>query len=146
VASGIRRDEFSPNSYKHEAAPFPLSGEIMANIYFFRDIYGNTLEDVDWFYTDLPPRRERVYTLSADSRGGGLQNNDIFFQQEFGPEMPMLAATGTTVRLRNDTSETRRVYFMIGVNQANFLVGATGGRVGHYNLRFVSEVPVVPPG
>lgn len=56
VSTDLIRDIHEPNDSK-ESATY-LESDREANIFFYRSQLGHTIEDVDWYYVTIPPRRQ----------------------------------------------------------------------------------------
>jgi hypothetical protein len=138
VSDVIRRDQYEPND-THDAAT-PFIDVLDANIFYYQDNLGDSLEDVDWYYIDLEPRRYVVLKVWFPT-GSNIGPNQLYFSEEGGAMLVIdnnFITNGTN--LYNYEYVKVRRYFKISVDPTNFISGAArGGKIGNYQIKYISS-------
>lgn len=105
-----------------------------ATIFYYRDAWGNEIEDRDWYYMVVPPRS--FITVAATN----LSNTDLgeLFFQVAGETPRLLSITGGERKLFNFELGPRAVYFQIYVAKDTFVgeLSAAGGKIAAYRLEY----------
>jgi hypothetical protein len=144
IASDSVHDEQENNDTQAQAKELDRS-HVLANIFYFRDRNGATLEDVDHYYLDVKPMHRVVITLGIDTDRGNLRAEDLYFAQEGLAPQLMLAQNGVNITLHNTNYATKRIYFSIYPNRLKFIDSlASGGKFGFYRIDFLEEAPYQP--
>ncbi len=142
IASDTIKDNYENNDTKETSALFP--DFITANIYYYENLYGNTMEDKDWYRVMIPPRKFMVinilneYNLNSqtDSSGtisdlslivvDGIKDDNVEFNAEY--------------NLVNDQNESKIKYFCIYPNREKFISSSPSpgvrGKLGIYRIDF----------
>jgi hypothetical protein len=106
----------------------------------YQDNFGDSLDDVDWYYIDLEPRRYVVLKVWFPT-GSNIGPNQLYFSEEGGALLVIdnnFISNGTN--LYNYEYVPVRRYFRITVYPSNFIAGTTyGGKIGNYQLKFISS-------
>ncbi|MCG8573228.1 MAG: hypothetical protein MJB14_24095 [Spirochaetes bacterium] len=143
AASSVRNDQYEFNEVYNKAASFDNKTE--ANIYYFRDGFGNELVDNDWYSIEIEPKK--VVTLEITNLDNLDISNDIFFMVKGEIKIDGPAGGGSfTVTIENAENTKETMYFLIGIDKEDFtgIVGGTGGRIGYYEIHFIQEENIVP--
>jgi hypothetical protein len=132
VGSATVCDAYENNDTKDQAKEFVNT--VDANIFYYKDAPGNTLEDTDWYWVTIGPRQYMTISITL---GNKLSDNDITFGLE--GASPINIISNHTYEIRNTDYSTRQFRFVIAINRDNFLASsvAAGGRLGFYQIQFV---------
>ena len=106
---------FEGKSYAYEAHATWLEYDRICNIPCVRYVTGNReVMDCDWFYVDIPPRREAHIVVSQDNLEGNKTEGartQLKFQQPGLEGQPINQKTAN--KIRNTSFRTKRFYFKI---------------------------------
>ncbi len=112
-SSECRKDACEPNDT--EAHATWLEYDRICNIPCVRYVTGNReVMDCDWFYVDIPPRREAHIVVSQDNLEGNKTEGartQLKFQQPGLEGQPINQKTAN--KIRNTSFRTKRFYFKI---------------------------------
>jgi len=140
VGSAVRKDEHEPNDSSETAVPF--EDGMACNIFAFRDGFGNSLIDVDYYSITVP----------ADSRAvlefvdfANLAADELVVQViRDGVEFPL--TDGQELSIDNDELEQRTLVFRVYVDTGEFFgsggSGAGGGAVAAYQIDLIRTEPL----
>jgi hypothetical protein len=132
VGSAIVCDAYENDDTKDMAKEFVNT--LDANIFYYKDASGNTLEDTDWYWVTIGPRQYMTIRITLVSN---LSNQEITFGLE--GASPINIISNNTYEIRNNDYSTRQFRFVIAINRDNFLGSSSpsGGRLGFYQIQFV---------
>jgi hypothetical protein len=139
VGFNITKDAYEENNTKTTAVS--LDSITKCNIYYFKDTYGNFLQDFDWFYVDL---KARTYMTIQFTTFDNLKEGDIECNQESYQTKSL--STGKEVEIRNDEYYDQRLYFQVAVVPTVFIQNSTfsGGKMGDYTINIVQINSIIP--
>jgi|GEM_PF-4292996 len=118
------------NNTKSKATTYTET--LQVNMYYYKDAYGNILEDTDWYIAPLKPGQ--VLTIRIDYTNN-LTENDLYMNIVNG-QMNKAITSGDEFII-NSTAEGP-AYFFISINTAEYLgdPNGIGGWIGSYNIVF----------
>lgn len=101
--------------------------QISDTVVYFWDVGGIILEDRDWYYSDLPARRQMEIQLTYNSAG---------FDLTIDTDSSAPISNGAKFFIKNGANGTKRVFFSVRANVSVLSQGATFLKA--YALDFVS--------
>jgi hypothetical protein len=130
VFGNIKQDFYEPNDVKEEAVW--LQYDFEANLYYYRDSLGGVIQDIDWYYVDVPPRRIAHIVVTQVY----LDEEDTFFYFSQEGETPFQIVNNNDIPVENYTYTTQRYYFKIYPVPSEFLndISQAGGSIVGYRV------------
>ncbi len=131
VASSVARDS-QMNDERSSATP--VNYVTQATIFYYRDAWGNEIEDRDWYLMQVPPRS---FVTVAVTNLSNTDLGELYFQVE-NQTAQLLSTTGGERKLFNFDLEARPVYFQIYVAKDAFVgeLSAPGGKIAAYQIEY----------
>jgi hypothetical protein len=127
VAGNFKKDDFEDNNERNSAAE--LKENTVANIYYYKDLYGNETEDIDWYYITLDPQ---FYALIQFTDFNNIGPQQIRYAQEGKDYSPVTVNDYFTIY--NYSTMKRTFYFQVFVSKSDF-----GNKMGDYKIIIVRE-------
>mgnify|MGYP005866998415 CR=1 FL=1 len=140
VGSYSIQDLYEENDSKTCAAP--IRYEVEANVFHYQDSFGNTLEDVDWYSLEVPPRHTAYLALTQEVPSlEGETETFLYFLRE-GSGVKTRIINGRGFPLVNYSYEPATILVQISPVSAACSVepGLGGGTVIEYTLRLIQTV------
>ncbi len=136
VGSAACRDELEPNDA--EASATPLEFDRMANLYFYRSYAGLSLQDWDWYWVSVPPRRKANIVITQSGLAGGTLNTFMYFSLK--GTLPAVIVNNQAIPVVNSSYETKVFRFKISPNPDEFISDPTlaGGSFINYTVSLLS--------
>ena len=140
VANDKRKDDKENNDTRANAKPFDLSlGKSMQlNISYYKDDYGNSIEDTDWFYAVIPGSTN--FEINIVGTDNLISNQDLILYIEDDTSSTIVFTNNYT--LQNTDADPKRVYFRISVDKDIFIDGDPSssdiGKIGLYTITFLA--------
>jgi hypothetical protein len=133
VFSHTVRDVLEPNNT--EANAVRLEFEFASNMYYYRNSAGGEVQDVDWFYVEVPPRR--IATIVVNQ--AGLTNEDTFFYYSQVGEVPFRVVNNNDIPIENRSTDTDRFYFKLYPVPSEFHsdINEAGGSIVEYTISLI---------
>lgn len=124
------RDFAEPNGRKQEAVL--LDSDLEANIFYYRSTTGIILQDDDWYYVNIPPRRVANIVITQVNREG--ENTHLYFSQE--GELAFQIVDGNNIAIENYFYTEQSFYFKISPIAGEFLndISLAGGAMVGYKI------------
>ena len=152
VAHDIRNDKYENNNQLNDAVSDSRSASpklemvdhLGANIYYYTDGNGNEIEDVDWYWINVPARNQAILRIEYPE-GANLDNNDLSFSENTLALIPI--ESGIDIHINNYSYMPENKFFRIQVYKANFTDGiGKSGKVGIYEIHFLQYtlLPALP--
>jgi len=139
VFSDTIQDAVEPNNIQVDASW--LEADIKANLYYYKDRNGNVVQDEDWYYVEIPPRRAAYITIIQD----GLDAADTFLNLSQQGEVPFRVQNNTLFPIENYANSTQRIHFRLYPSADKFLLDASqaGGTLVGYllTLKSIADLP-----
>ncbi len=141
VCSDTKKDKYEENNNCETSAGF--KNKTLANIYLYKNetVYGDILEDRDWYYVKLPARSHMIINfikienlLDGDLSLHvieGITEESVIFERDYD--------------LYNYLYEDQIIYFWVSPNRSRFISGdpsAVGGKIGTYRIDFEGLVNI----
>lgn len=132
VASSTRRDGYEINESRGKSTW--LDNKTYANIYFYRDQYGNIIEDVDWFKITVNPKQYVKLVINNMVNYNGyelLKVVDLESESD--------VDDSTSFNLTNGSYVPQTHYLKIFPDRSDYLEipSASGGKFISYVINFV---------
>lgn len=133
VFSHTVQDSLEPNNTETDAVR--LEFEFESNMYYYRNSGGDEVQDVDWFYVEVPPRRIATIVVS---QAGLTAGNTFFYFSQIG-EVPFQVVNNNNIPIENRSTNTDRFYFKLYPVPAEFLNDITeaGGTIVAYTISLI---------
>jgi hypothetical protein len=140
VGSYSIRDLYEENDSKISAAP--IRYEVEANVYHYRDSFGNTLEDVDWYSLEVPPRHTAYLALTQEvpSLEGETETFLYFLREGSGVKTRIINGRGFPLVNYSYLPETILLQISPVSAACSVEPGLGGGTVIEYTLRLIQTV------
>jgi len=153
-ANNIRHDMYEPNNTEEivmadsvsDNPRLELVDEIVGNMYYYSDTEGNVLQDVDYYWMEIPARRVVALLITYPDGETNFTANQLYIAQgdsKTGVEIEGGAVTYN--KLVNPGYEPAIIYFRIYPNgeliNRDF---GTGGNSGNYKINFCDMSNYVP--
>jgi hypothetical protein len=137
ILSIARKDAYEDNNTKETAKS--LDDYTLANIYYYKDNFGNEFEDKDWYYVDIEAWHKltiQIQQYKFSPAATILNDNDVCFNLEGGS--PANLVVDQEIEITNSSkTQTQRYYFQISVNKAPMT-----NKIKNYILKIFSESPL----
>lgn len=142
VFSNRAGDVYEPNNTIDEATP--LRNSMFASIFSYRNTAGTIVEDTDWYYITLQPRRRAVVSAALDNLAGApLLNDEVIIHLSNSAVPQLMSRLGDIVYLENRSFTPIRVYLSVTINRPVFYaVPGFLGKMGEYTLLLQREEPI----
>jgi len=140
VGSATCKDELEPNDSEQQATE--LAYDRRANLSYYRatpSLYpGRELQDTDWYWLDIPPHRIASLLITQVGLPPGSEYTFLYFYQK--GTTPLHVINNQLIAVPNPSPETRRIFFKLYLNPADFIVEPTlgGGTLVDYTLSLYS--------
>jgi len=133
VFSNTIQDFLEPNNTKDTAVW--LEYEFESNMYYYRNSDGEEVQDIDWFYVEVPPRRIATIVVSQS----GLSTEDTFFYFSQVGEVPYQVINNNDIPIENRSTNTDRFYFKLYPVSSEFLndISEAGGSIVDYTISLI---------
>lgn len=130
VGSMVIEDELEDNDTKETATK--LVWNLNANLYYYLSYSGAELEDYDWYYVTVPPRRQANIVVTQE----GLVGLNTWMNLSLEGHMPEIIANNVETPLKNYTYEEKTFYFLISPIPAEFYADppTAGGSLINYQI------------
>lgn len=132
VASSTRRDSYELNESRAKSAW--IDNKTYANIYFYRDQYGNIIEDIDWFKIAVNPRQ---YVKLVINNMVNYNGDELIKVVDLESESDI--DDSTSFNLTNYSYEPQVLFLKVFPDRSDYLEipSASGGKFISYVINFV---------
>ncbi|MCK4542792.1 MAG: hypothetical protein KAU17_11215 [Spirochaetales bacterium] len=133
VGSSVCRDEHEENDCKNLAVP--LLGGLTANIFYYQDSQGNSIEDIDWYSITIPPHmRANILIVQTSFIGDPSQNSPMVFYLEGSDPYPIVS--DATNPVENLSNEEKTYLFRVSPDPSEFVSNPdlSGGALIDYTM------------
>ena len=130
VGSNVIQDKLEGNNVKEMAAK--LVWDLDANLYFYRSNNGEEIEDYDWYFVTVPPRRKTMIIVTQSGIGSGA---DSWMEYYLEGHVTETIVNSNAIPIENYSYEEKTFYFLISPNSSEFIGDPTLGGGGLINYR-----------
>ena len=130
VGSNVIQDNLEENNVKEMAAK--LVWDLDANLYFYRSNNGEEIEDYDWYFVTVPPRRKAMIIVTQSGIGSGA---DSWMEYYLEGHVTETIVNSNAIPIENYSYEEKTFYFLISPNSSEFIGDPTLGGGGLINYR-----------
>lgn len=135
VTGSIKTDKYEDNDNKDCALPIELE-DTYANIFYYTDLYGNTIVDRDWYYVEVDAGRTvNIQVFILDTNNSYIDDS-LFFCIEGGVGEVEPIISGSEFPITNPTTTKKTYRFQIFVNDDKMQPNKTT----NYYIHFVSII------
>lgn len=130
VGSNVIQDNLEGNNVKEMAAK--LVWDLDANLYYYRSNNGEEIEDYDWYFVTVPPRRKAMIIVTQSGIGSGA---DSWMEYYLEGHVTETIVNSNAIPIENYSYEEKTFYFLISPNSSEFIGDPTLGGGGLINYR-----------
>lgn len=130
VGSSVIQDNLERNNVKEAAAE--LVWDLDANLYYYRSNNGEEIEDYDWYFVTVPPRRKAMIIVTQSGMGSGA---DSWMEYYLEGHVTETIINSNAVSIENYSYDEKNFYFLISPNSSEFIGDPTLGGGGLINYR-----------
>jgi hypothetical protein len=130
ITNVIKKDAYENNDTIDNAKLIDIVTD--ANIFYYKDNYGNTVEDRDWYYVTLSSRR--ILTITIDDYLPQPYNNELNFNVE--TDVPAVINMGPSISIYNTAYTEKDIRFQVSLNKGAIL---TNEMIASYKITVIEE-------